>query len=261
MLLFVSYTTVKLTGLPWWLSGKESACQCRRDGIWFNSWVGEIPWRRKWQLNPVFLPGKSQGQRSLVGYSPRVRHNLVTNRKLMEKVQHIRTAEYLCFAVYQALSYHSLCVTLTIAPFHRWRNWSIYLLPGFHSCQQPRTHTQRLRLTGDGYKGHFERLWAGDGWENPMCSLFSATWSPSNIWGDRLLPSCSLAPVEMLAVGSVQWGSSGQPGEELGDTESCLLPTPSSHELPQFLCVRYWGSQSDPYKERLSATHRVARFK
>ena len=33
-------------GLPPWLSGKESTCQCRRCG--FNSWVGKIPWRRKW---------------------------------------------------------------------------------------------------------------------------------------------------------------------------------------------------------------------
>jgi len=33
-------------------------------------WVGKIPWRRKWQPTPVFLPGKSHGQRSLVGYSP-----------------------------------------------------------------------------------------------------------------------------------------------------------------------------------------------
>ena len=36
----------------------------------FNSWVGKIPWRRKWQSTPVLLPGKSHGQRSLVGYSP-----------------------------------------------------------------------------------------------------------------------------------------------------------------------------------------------
>ena len=36
----------------------------------FNSWVGKIPWKRKWQPTPVFLPGKSHGQRSLVGYSP-----------------------------------------------------------------------------------------------------------------------------------------------------------------------------------------------
>ena len=31
--------------------------------------VGRIPWRRKWQSTPVFLPGKSHGQRSLAGYS------------------------------------------------------------------------------------------------------------------------------------------------------------------------------------------------
>ena len=35
-----------------------------------HSWVGKIPWRRKWHPTPVFLPGKSHGQRSLAGYSP-----------------------------------------------------------------------------------------------------------------------------------------------------------------------------------------------
>ena len=63
--------------LPWWLSGKEPACQCRRPR--FNPWVGKFPWRRKWQPTPVFLPGKSCGQKSLVGYNPRgckrVRHD------------------------------------------------------------------------------------------------------------------------------------------------------------------------------------------
>ena len=34
------------------------------------SWVGKIPWSRKWQPTLVFLPGKSHGQRSLVDYSP-----------------------------------------------------------------------------------------------------------------------------------------------------------------------------------------------
>ena len=33
-----------------------------------NPWVGKILWRRAWQLPPVFLPGKSHGQRSLMGY-------------------------------------------------------------------------------------------------------------------------------------------------------------------------------------------------
>ena len=36
----------------------------------FDPWVREIPWRRKWQLTPVFLPGKSHGLRSLAGNSP-----------------------------------------------------------------------------------------------------------------------------------------------------------------------------------------------
>ena len=56
-------------GLPWWLSGKVSDCQCSRCK--FNPWVGKIPWRRKWRPTPVFSPGKSHGQRSLVGYRPR----------------------------------------------------------------------------------------------------------------------------------------------------------------------------------------------
>ena len=36
----------------------------------FNSWIEKIPWRRKWQPIPVFLPGKSHGQKSMVGCSP-----------------------------------------------------------------------------------------------------------------------------------------------------------------------------------------------
>ena len=35
----------------------------------FDPWVRKIPWRRKWQLISVFLPGKSHGKRILVGYS------------------------------------------------------------------------------------------------------------------------------------------------------------------------------------------------
>ena len=37
-------------GLPMWLSGKESACQCRRrKRCRFDPWVGKITWRREWQ--------------------------------------------------------------------------------------------------------------------------------------------------------------------------------------------------------------------
>ena len=51
-------------------SGKETTCQCRRlKRSGFDPWVGKISWRRTWQPTPVFLPGESHGQRSLVGYS------------------------------------------------------------------------------------------------------------------------------------------------------------------------------------------------
>ena len=49
-------------------SGKEPACQGgRRKRHGFDPWVRKIPWRQAWQPTPLFLPGESQGQRSLVG--------------------------------------------------------------------------------------------------------------------------------------------------------------------------------------------------
>ena len=72
-----------VSGLSWRLSGKESACHCRRHG--YDPWVGKIPWRRKWQPTTVFLPGKSHGQGDLAGYSlwdcKRVRHDLTTKQQ------------------------------------------------------------------------------------------------------------------------------------------------------------------------------------
>ena len=63
----------------------------------------EVPWRRTWQLTPVFLPGKSHGQRSLVGYSPwdlkRVRLDLVTRQQ--QKQQHGNS----CVKSFEELSY------------------------------------------------------------------------------------------------------------------------------------------------------------
>ena len=52
----------------------------RRPG--FNPWVGKIPWRREWQSTPVFFPGESHGQRSLVGYSPWGCKESDTNKQL-----------------------------------------------------------------------------------------------------------------------------------------------------------------------------------
>ena len=51
--------------------GKESANNTGniRD-VGLISGLGRFPWRRAWLPTPVFLPGESHGQRSLVGYSP-----------------------------------------------------------------------------------------------------------------------------------------------------------------------------------------------
>ena len=60
-----------LGGLPWCGSTVKNPPvykRHRRHG--FNPWVGKIPWRRAWQHAPVFLPGKSHGQRSLAGCTP-----------------------------------------------------------------------------------------------------------------------------------------------------------------------------------------------
>ena len=51
-----------------WLRQQSICLQGGRPG--FNPWVRKIPWRRKWQPTLVLLPGKSHGQRSLVGCSP-----------------------------------------------------------------------------------------------------------------------------------------------------------------------------------------------
>ena len=52
---------------------RSSGVSLGQQRIWrhgFYPWVRKIPWRRKWQPTPVFLPGKSHGQRRLTGYSP-----------------------------------------------------------------------------------------------------------------------------------------------------------------------------------------------
>ena len=48
--------------------GKKSCLEFRSPG--FNPWVGKMPWRRKWQPAPVFLPEEFHGQRCLVVYTP-----------------------------------------------------------------------------------------------------------------------------------------------------------------------------------------------
>ena len=54
----------------WWLSSRFHL-QCRRCG--FNPWVGKIPWRRKWQPTPIFLPGEFDARGAWRATVPRVK--------------------------------------------------------------------------------------------------------------------------------------------------------------------------------------------
>ena len=94
--------------LPWWLSGKKSAC---------NAWdIRSLPgsgrsWRRKWQPIPEFLPGKSHGQRSLAGYSPRGWKELDTTSWLKKNNKNIHI--YIC-----------VCGRVLLPPIYRRGNWA-----------------------------------------------------------------------------------------------------------------------------------------
>ena len=53
----------------------------------FDTWVGKIPWNRKWHPTPVFSLGKYHGQESLVGYSP-------WGCKQSDMTEHLSTAQH-----------------------------------------------------------------------------------------------------------------------------------------------------------------------
>ena len=75
----------QMSGFPGGSDGKNLPAV---QEAWFDPWVGKIPWRRKWLSIPVFLPGKSHGQRNLAGYSPwghRVGHDWATNTTTLNK--------------------------------------------------------------------------------------------------------------------------------------------------------------------------------
>ncbi|CAN0499953.1 unnamed protein product [Rangifer tarandus platyrhynchus] len=65
---FCVFINKAYVGLPGSSDGKEPASNAADPQ--FDPRVGKIPWRREWLSIPVFLPGESHGQRSLVGYCP-----------------------------------------------------------------------------------------------------------------------------------------------------------------------------------------------
>ena len=91
--LFLFLNSFTYLGFPGSTSGKEPACQCRRHKRYsFNSCVGKIPRRRKCQPTPVFLFGESHEQRSLAGYSPQGRKELVMTEVTLHGNTHLPSA-------------------------------------------------------------------------------------------------------------------------------------------------------------------------
>ena len=122
-------------GLLWWLSSKESSCQCRRHG--FNPLVEKISRRRKWQTTPAFLPGKSHEHKSLVGYSSvglqRVKYDLET--KQQQSVLHIY-----CLALFSYLIWLLTTFQWLLKKFTKLSNNFIYLL----MCHQAPKENSKL---------------------------------------------------------------------------------------------------------------------
>ena len=83
-------STVQLIFFSFW----SERVEWRKDG--FDPWVGKIPWRREWQPTPVFLPGKSHGQRSLVGYSPWVTKGRTRLTRLRIHAHFVLSCALLC---------------------------------------------------------------------------------------------------------------------------------------------------------------------
>ena len=86
-----------MCGLPRWHRSKD----LRANG--FDPGVEKIPWRKKWQPTPVFLPEEFHGQRSLVGYSP-------WDHKELDTTKHAHTH----INVYLSLCIYNLCAGLVV---------------------------------------------------------------------------------------------------------------------------------------------------
>ena len=92
----------------WFIGGsvvKESACQFRRLKRYeFDPWVGMIPWHRKWQPFPVFLPLKFHWTEKLMGYSPSHKESGMTehalNYCLNTVTNKLSNFIFLCFSPY-----------------------------------------------------------------------------------------------------------------------------------------------------------------
>ena len=82
--------TPVVQGFPAGSAGKESTCN--EGDLGSIPGPGKIPWRRKWQPTPVFSPGESHGQRSLVGRMGTHVHGVVESDRT-EQLTHTPTVD------------------------------------------------------------------------------------------------------------------------------------------------------------------------
>ena len=97
-------------GIRMWFNSKQSSCQCRRCKWGGGSIPGleRLHLRKKWQPTPVLLPGKSHGQRSLVGFSPWDCKELDTT----EAIEHPCTQEHFCYIIIPLLWKSYICTNI-----------------------------------------------------------------------------------------------------------------------------------------------------
>ena len=124
-------------GFPGDASGKESACQCRKHE--FNPWVGKIPWRRKWQPIPVFLPGESHGQSSLASHIPQGCKELDTTEvTVLMHGRFILRETYSSwtfvtgFFHYHVFNVHSCCTWIYMNQYISFYGWIIFHCMDLH---------------------------------------------------------------------------------------------------------------------------------
>ena len=113
---FFNYTILSLMGFLGGSVVKNSSANAEDSGDpGFDPWIGRIPWRRKWQPTPVFLPGKAHGQKEpsglQFGWWPRVFKKKKKIGTLDKSSPHGR------YTKYQSESQQGWCVLLTSLPW------------------------------------------------------------------------------------------------------------------------------------------------
>ena len=203
-------------GLPWCLSGKESAYQCR--SLTFDPCVRKIPWRRKWQPTPVLLLGKmpwTRGAwRATAWGCKKVRHDLVAKTATVFVLSYcdcwvsLNAFEVLVFTNHEDVPlwtpvahqsrYHLFCASVLMPPFvfimTFYLNrilWQIFYVHPHFSKETVRWSSQ-LQSEGQGVHLQSCHAWLHHA---KICSLW--TRHCGGCWGS--LPTGGLACISPLS--------------------------------------------------------------